>query len=174
MLAVRAFRHVLNALDWVVEKVIIAIMTMMLVIVTSQVFMRYALNDSIDWASEAATVCFVWTIFLAFPLTLRNGGHIVMELMLVRLSAAARDVCYRLMSGLSFIMMALIAREATILAINNWDEKIPTLNLSGGLLYAPIAIGAAHCALRTIEIWLSGEPSQRGMEEHQPRVEAKP
>jgi TRAP-type C4-dicarboxylate transport system permease small subunit len=172
-LAVRIFRHVLWSIDWVAEKTIIAIMALMLAIVSTQVFMRYALNSSIDWASETATLCFVWTVFLAMPITLRNGGHIVMEMVLVRLSSGARDICYRLMSGLSFFLLLLIAREATILTVDNWDETIPSLGLSGGLFFVPIALGAAHCAMRIIEIWLSGEPGRRSVDDPSEPLEAQ-
>lgn len=158
--AVRAFRRSLRALDWLVERIIIAIMALMLGIVTSQVFMRYVLNRSLDWADETATLCFVWTVFLALPLALRNGGHIVMEMLLIRLPPKGRDALYRAMGGLSILMMALVAREAFVLTRDNWDETIPVLGLSGGLFYLAVAIGAAHCVLRTIEITLSGEPKK--------------
>lgn len=160
-LAVRLFRRLLSLVDWAIERIIIVIMAVMLGIVTSQVFMRYVLNRSLDWADETATLCFVWTVFLALPLALRNGGHIVMEMLLTRLSPQMRDRLYRLMAALSILMMLLIAREAFILTSDNWDETIPVLNLSGGLFYLAVAIGAAHCALRSIEILLSGEPSTR-------------
>lgn len=159
--AVRAFRRVLGWVDWLAERVIIAIMAVMLAIVSSQVFMRYVLNRSLDWADETATLCFVWTVFLALPLALRNGGHIVMEMLLIRLSPVMRDRLYRAMAALSALMMLLITKEAFVLTRDNWDETIPVLNLSGGLFYLAIAIGAAHCALRSIEILMSGEPSLR-------------
>ncbi len=160
---VRAFRWLLRIADWVAERVIIAIMAIMLAIVTSQVFMRYVLNRSLDWADETATLCFVWTVFLAFPLALRNGGHIVMEMLLIRLSPEGRDRLYRGISILSLAMMVLVAREAFVLARDNWDETIPVLNLSGGLFYLAVGIGAAHCALRTVEITLTGEPQKAGI-----------
>lgn len=160
-LAVRLFRRFLSSVDWVIERIIIVIMAVMLGIVTSQVFMRYVLNRSLDWADETATLCFVWTVFLALPLALRNGGHIVMEMLLIRLSPHMRDKLYRFMAAFSILMMLLIAREAFVLTRDNWDETIPVLNLSGGLFYLAVAIGAAHCALRSIEILLSGEPSTR-------------
>jgi TRAP-type transport system small permease protein len=161
--AVRLFRQALRAIDWVAERVIIAIMALMLIIVTSQVFMRYALNRSLDWADETATLCFVWTVFLAVPLALRNGGHIVMEMLLIRLSDSARDRLYRGMAVFSVLMMLLIAREALILTHDNWDETIPVLNLSGGLFYLAVAIGAAHTALRSLEICMTGEPRKSGI-----------
>jgi TRAP-type C4-dicarboxylate transport system permease small subunit len=160
---IRAFRLVLRLTDWLAERIIMVIMAVMLAIVTSQVFMRYILNRSLDWADETATLCFVWTVFLALPLALRNGGHIVMEMLLTRLSAHARDRLYRAMSIFSLVMLVLIAREAFRLTLDNWDETIPVLNLSGGLFYLAVAIGAAHCALRSIEITLTGEPQKQGI-----------
>ncbi|MBN8535222.1 MAG: TRAP transporter small permease [Rhizobiales bacterium] len=157
---IRAFRKILHAADWLAERVIIVIMAVMLAIVTSQVGMRYLLNRSLDWADETATLCFVWTVFLSLPLALRNGGHIVMEMLLTAVSPKVRDVLYRCMSVLSLGMMVLISREAFVLTRDNWDETIPVLNLSGGLFYLAVAIGAAHCTLRTVEICLSGEPKK--------------
>ncbi len=69
-------------------------MAVMLAIVTSQVFMRYVMNRSLDWADETATLLFVWTVFLALPLALRNGGHIVMEMLLSAVSRVRRDQLY--------------------------------------------------------------------------------
>ncbi len=92
--AIRAFRLFLRAADWLAERVIMGMMAVMLAIVTSQVFMRYVMNRSLDWADETATLLFVWTVFLALPLPLRNGGHIVMEMLLSAVSKAR---------GISFI-----------------------------------------------------------------------
>lgn len=161
--AVRAFRRVLDAADWLAARVIIVIMALMLAIVTSQVFMRYVLNRSLDWADETATLCFVWTVFLALPLALRNGGHIVMEMVLIRVSPLMRDGLYRAMAGCAHAMLVIVSREAFVLARDNWDEIIPSLGLSGGLYYLPIGIGMAHCALRTIEILMTGEPRKSGI-----------
>ena len=99
--AIRAFRLVLRAADRLAEYVIMVMMAVMLAIVTSQVFMRYVMNRSLNWADETATLLFVWTVFLALPLALRNGGHIVMEMLLSAVSKTRRDQLYRAMSLLS-------------------------------------------------------------------------
>ena len=160
---IRAFRLFLRGADWLVERVIMVMMAVMLAIVTSQVFMRYVLNRSLDWADETATLLFVWTVFLALPLALRNGGHIVMEMLLSSVSAANRDRLYRGMALLSAMMMVVVARESFTLTADNWDEIIPSLNLSGGLYYLAVGIGVAHTALRSLDICLTGEPARVGV-----------
>ncbi len=160
---VRGFRLLLAAVDWVSERIIMLIMAVMLTIVTAQVFMRYILNRSLDWSDETATLCFVWTVFMALPLALRNGGHIVMEMLLTSVSAQLRDRLYRAMAVLSLLLMILITWEAWLLTRDNWDEIIPVLNISGGLFYLAVAVGAGHTALRTVEICLTGEPQKSGI-----------
>ena len=161
--AIRAFRLALRGVDWLVERVIMVLMAVMLTVVTSQVFMRYVLNRSLDWADETATLLFVWTVFLALPLALRDGGHIVMEMLLQSVSTQMRDRLYRAMAAFSGAMMLVIAREAFILARDNWDEVIPSLGLSGGLFYLAVGIGIAHTGVRSFEICLSGEPARVGV-----------
>jgi TRAP-type C4-dicarboxylate transport system permease small subunit len=160
---VRGFRGILRSADWLAERVIMAMMAVMLVIVSSQVFMRYALNRSLDWADEASTLLFVWTVFLALPLALRNGGHIVMEMLLSALSKRHRDRLYRAMAGLSAIMMVIVAREAFVLTHDTWDEVIPSLHLSGGLYYLSVGLGVVHTAWRALDLCLAGEPARVGV-----------
>lgn len=158
-----AYRAALARLDRVVELVIIAITSAMITIVGAQVFMRYVVNRSLDWTDELATLCFVWTVFLALPLALRNGGHIVMEMLLTRVPAIVRDRLYRAMALLSIVLMVIVAREALVLTLDNWDETIPTLGISGGLYYLGVAIGAAHSALHLVAIGFAGEPRREGI-----------
>lgn len=159
----KAARAALAALDRLVEVGIIAITSAMIAIVVVQVFMRYVVNRSLDWTDELATLLFVWTVFLALPLALRNGGHIVMEMLLTRVSDATRDRLYRVMAIVSIVLMTVVAREAWILTLDNWDETIPVLGISGGLYYLAVAIGAAHCALHLAAIAFTGEPRREGI-----------
>jgi TRAP-type C4-dicarboxylate transport system permease small subunit len=138
-------------------------MAVMVVVVSAQVFMRYALNLSFDWADELSRLCFVWTIFLAIPLALKRGGHIVMELVLDRVGGRTRDRLYRAMAALSGLMLALITWEACKATVENWADVIPTLGWSGGLYFLPVTLGCAHTILHLVNILFAGEPRRRGI-----------
>ena len=69
--------RVLRALDTFVTGLLLAAVTVMVAVVSAQVFLRYGFNRSIDWADEIGRLAFVWSIFLAIPLGVRNGAHIV-------------------------------------------------------------------------------------------------
>ena len=51
----------------------------MVLVVSAQVVIRYVFNDSLDWADEVSRIAFVWTIFLAIPLGIRDGTHVFPE-----------------------------------------------------------------------------------------------
>ncbi len=85
----------LAALDVAAAWTIVALVTVMVTVVSAQVFMRYALNSSIGWADEVSRLMFVWSIFLAIPLGIRLGAHIGIEMLTARLPAAAQDVLAR-------------------------------------------------------------------------------
>jgi TRAP-type transport system small permease protein len=161
--AAAILRSPLALIDRAAGAAIIVIMAAMVMIVSSQVFMRYALNDSFDWADETSRLCFIWTIFLSIPLALKRGGHIVMEMLITRVDAATRDLLYRAMSVLSIVMMAVITWQALKLTYANWDATIPALGLSEGLYFLPVCLGGAHTVLRLVDILFTGEPRREGI-----------
>lgn len=158
-----ALQFVLSYVDRVIGGVIIVIMAMMITVVSTQVFMRYVLNLSFDWADEFSRLCFVWTIFLAIPLALKRGGHILMELVMDRVTKGTRDLLYRVMTALSMGMMVLITWEAWKATVENWPDVIPTLGWSGGLFFLAVTIGCAHTVLHLANILFTGEPRRQGI-----------
>jgi TRAP-type C4-dicarboxylate transport system permease small subunit len=51
---------------------------------------------------------------------------------------------------LSIALMAIVAVYAVVLAIELWDQLMPTLNLSVGLFYAILAFSAMHSILHLL------------------------
>jgi TRAP-type C4-dicarboxylate transport system permease small subunit len=64
-------RHT-NAL---VEKSLCGLGLLMVVVVASQVFFRYALNHSLFWSEELARYILVWLTFLGATVAYRRGAH---------------------------------------------------------------------------------------------------
>lgn len=150
------YRRAIDLIDAAARLAVIALMAAMVAIVSAQVFYRYILNSSIDWAEEVSRLTFVWSIFMALPLGLRAGAHIGVELVTERLPPALRDVLFRIGMVASGLMLALVAREAWGQALENWDETIPGIGLSGGLFFLAVAVGAAHSVLHVAALAYEG------------------
>jgi len=144
----------LALLDRLVGGAIIAAMAAMVVVVSLQVLLRYVFNTSLDWAEDVARLLFVWSIFLAIPLGVKQGSHIAIELVTLRLAPAARALLLRVMALGCAALMAVVCYQSTLLTLQQWDEFMPTLNVTAALFMVPVAFGAAHSTLYFA--WLAG------------------
>jgi TRAP-type transport system small permease protein len=132
----------------------------MVVIVAVQVFLRYVTNTSLGWADELSRLTFVWSIFLAIPLGIRAGVHIGMEIVTARLPGRVQDTLARMMAATAAALMVLVAWQAAVVAYDQWDEKMASLEASAAWFLVAVAIGCAHSALHLVMIVFHGKPEQ--------------
>jgi TRAP-type transport system small permease protein len=130
----------------------------MVVVVSLQVLLRYAFNTSLDWAEDVARLLFVWSIFLAIPLGVKQGTHIAIELLTLHLAPAARGLFFRAMALGCAALMGVVCYQSTLLTVQQWDEFMPTLNVTAALFMVPVAFGAAHSALYFVLLAIAGTP----------------
>lgn len=152
---------VLALLDRLAGWTIIVMMSVMVTVVSAQVFMRYVLNSSIGWADEISRLTFVWSIFLAIPLGIRAGAHIGIELLTARLPAPLQAVLARAIAAVGAALMALVAWESAKISIEQWDEKMASTDFSAAIFILALALGCAHSALHLAWIVLTGPPTRR-------------
>lgn len=154
------FRRALSSMDWVAATLIILSSLGMVAIVSVQVFMRYGLNSSLDWAEEVSRLLFVWSVFLAIPLGIKRGSHVGVELLTAWLPAPLQKGLFQLASLLSMLLMGVVGWQALILARDQWDEPLTTLDLSVGLFLVPLVIGSAHSVLHLLAALADGPPAK--------------
>ncbi|MGE0521502.1 MAG: TRAP transporter small permease [Variibacter sp.] len=156
--ALGVFELFLDRLDWLMSKLVIASMAVMVTVVVAQVFLRYVLNISLDWAEELSRLSFVWSVFFAIPLGIKRGAHVGVSLITDRLPIPMQSTLFRIMSALAAIMMAVVAYEAALLTKEQWDEPMSTLDISIGLFMVPLCVGAIHALLHLIFGVFNGPP----------------
>lgn len=149
---------VLNALDQLVVLALLGIVGVMVGVVSAQVALRYGLNLSIDWADELSRLTFVWSMFLAIPLGVRQGAHIGIEIVVNYLPAAVRPVLQRGGAVVSALMLLAVAWAAWGVAVEQWDELMSTLDWSVGWFTVPVGVGALLSALHLLRIAVEGPP----------------
>lgn len=146
----------LSVLDRLARWFIVAAIGIMVVVVGVQVLLRYATPYSFGWADEVSRLAFVVSIFLAIPLGIRSRAHIGVELLTARLPALAQSGLLRAMAVLSAGLMLVVAWQSTRVAIEQWDERMASLEFSAGWFLVPVAFGAAHSALHLLRIAACG------------------
>lgn len=153
-------RRALDGIDWVAALLVILIMAGMVVVVSAQVFLRYVLNLSLDWAEEISRLLFVWSIFIAIPLGIKRGAHLSVVLLTEKLPADLRTRLFRTMNGFAMVLMAVVAWQAGVLMRDQWDEPMSTLDISVGLFMLPLLIGAVHSLFHLLLDTIDGVPAK--------------
>ncbi len=152
----RPLAALISALDVGAAWALVGLIAAMVSLVSAQVFMRYVLNSSIGWTDEVSRLTFVWSIFLAIPLGIKAGVHIGMEIMTARMPAKVQAVLARVVAFAGAAMMTLVSWQAAVLAFDQWDELMASVNMSAAWFIVAVAIGCAHSALHLIWITLTG------------------
>lgn len=146
------YSRALDRLDLAAKWLVIAAMAAMIAVVSVQVALRYLLNTSLDWSDEVSRLLFVWAIFLAIPLGIREGAHVGIDLLVGRLPAPARRALGLAMSLAAAVLMAVLFYETVAVARETWDENLPTLDMSTGWFLVAVAICAAHSVLHLVQL----------------------
>jgi len=155
----RSWAHrALGALDHGVTALLLLAVGTMVTVVSAQVLLRYGFNRSIDWADEVSRLAFVWSIFLAVPLGVRQGAHIGIDLVVLKCAPVVQRALRRAAATVSAAMMAAIAWAAWGVAREQWDELMSTLDWSVGWFIVPVGLGAALSALHLARIAVEGPP----------------
>ncbi len=149
----------LHALDTVAGWAIIGMLGVMVTVVSLQVLLRYALNNSLGFADEMSRLTFVWSIFLGIPLGIRLGSHIGMELLSSRFPPRLRDVMARFMAAVAAAMMILVTWQSAVVAFDQWDEMMASMNASAAWFIVAVGVGCGHAALHLVWLVLTGKPT---------------
>ncbi|MDJ0656711.1 MAG: TRAP transporter small permease [Xanthomonadales bacterium] len=112
----------------------------MTAIIAMQVFARYVLNNSPAWAEQAALLLMIWYVFIAAAAGVREGFHIRIAIFADKMPPKVRHpvlILAHLVVVAFGISMAIFGVQ---LAQETWQHVIPTLGLSRGYAYIPIAL----------------------------------
>lgn len=147
-----AYSTALDAVDRLARWLIIAASALMIVVVTAQVFLRYGFNTSIDWSEEISRLLFVWAMFLAIPLGIREGAHVGIELLVAHIPPHMREMLKKGCAIGGAALMVVVFWQAVKVAAVTWDEMMQSLNLSTNWFMVPVAVAAAHSFFHFIQL----------------------
>jgi TRAP-type C4-dicarboxylate transport system permease small subunit len=148
----QAYSSALDAVDRLARTLIVAASAAMILIVALQVLLRYGFNSSIDWSEEISRLLFVWCMFLAIPLGIREGAHVGIELLVAHIAPGARARLAKACALGGAAMMVVVFWQAIAVAALTWDEMMQSVNLSTNWFMVPVAIAAAHSFLHFIQL----------------------
>jgi len=159
-------RDALEEIDRASYVLVVAAMGGMAVLVSMQVFFRYALASLIDWADEVSRLFFVWAMFLAIPHGIRFGVHVGIDVAVRRFGVATQALLFRAMAACSGVLMVVVFVYATQVVGEKWQELMPTINITAAVYYLAVLICAGHAALHLAILAWGGPRTWDGTREN--------
>ena len=130
-----------------------ALMVAMFVLVFTNVVTRYGFGFSLAWGEEVARFLMIWVTFLGAGLALREGRHVAIEILQDRLPAPARRWLRLALAVLILAFLAFLAVLGAQFVAFGWDKIMMATQMSRGIPYLAIPLGAAMFALHLVLIF---------------------
>ena len=135
------------------ERGIIAVLAgAALILACNAMVSRYLLPGlALDWTFEVITFLVIWGVFLAAARLVTVGGHIRIDIVLVRLGSAARRrmELFAAVLALAVAVLLLVSGALVVSEAVRWGETTSsTLRIPLWIYYLSLPVGAALMALR--------------------------
>ncbi|MDE0851924.1 MAG: TRAP transporter small permease [Yoonia sp.] len=145
---------ILKWLDQNIEKMLASMLLAAIVLlIFSNVIMRYVMNASLSWGEELTLWFFVWFVWLAVSYAFQNREHVRITVLRDLLSERVRlyaDIFIDLLV-LVFLMMLTIECIKLIMLPFVASQNSVVLGLPIPILYASAPVGAALSSIRVVQ-----------------------
>ena len=153
------FKAVDSVIAWWCHAVLYVTLSVVFVILSVNVVLRYAAGSSLAWASELPELMFPWMIMSGVVIAAQHGSHIAVVILTQKLGAARRWVLTAgslVVAGL-YLGLAFAAWPVFELAV---DERSPIMQVPGSVSVGSLLLGFVMLAIVTLlrlpQVW-SGE-----------------
>lgn len=117
------------------------------IVVVTQVYFRYVLNDSLFWAEEFSRLAFFATIMMSLPMVCARNAHIVMDLLesSIRETSVARQILRTVNGMFTIAFFAILCYYGFELAGRSRTMQTSTLGISMHDVYLLMPISSIIC-----------------------------
>jgi TRAP-type C4-dicarboxylate transport system permease small subunit len=134
--------------------VMVACLALMVLLVFSNVVLRYAANSGIALSEELSRWLFVWMTFLGAVVALREHGHLGTDMLVGRLPVAGKKFCMAVGYLLMLFICWLLFKGALDQAKINMTTTSATMEAPMAWFYASGVVFAVSAALiLLLDLW---------------------
>ncbi len=147
-------RTLLAGLDWLLDKVTLALLVTLVLVVGLQIFARYVLNHSLYWSEELARYLFIYLVFLGGAVVLRMERHIQVTAFVDLLPPLVRRAILVLGDVLMLGFVTTVLVEGIRLSAMVWTVPTAAMQIPWSLVYCGIVLGMAAMLLALLgSLW---------------------
>ncbi len=133
------------------ECFVAGLMTLLVVLVFTQVLVRYLTYEPLAWTEEAARYVFIWLCLLGAAVAARRGQHFAVDLAQRSLPAGALRIASTAIPVMEAAFYGLLAVAGSKALATIHLQQSPSLEIPMSIPYLAIPLGAALMA--AISMW---------------------
>jgi len=129
---------------------IIALIT---ILITVDVLARQITGTPVIWIPEVSEYGLLWVGFLAAAWTLREGGHVSIDLVLQKVGSRTSHTMNFVTSVIGVLICAVVTWFGAVVVVDFWRRGVPSmemLSLPRALIFAAIPVGAAFLTIEFV------------------------
>jgi TRAP-type C4-dicarboxylate transport system permease small subunit len=159
------FKAVDKVIAWWCHAVLYVTLSVVFVILSVNVVLRYAAGSSLAWASELPELMFPWMIMSGVVIAAQHGSHIAVVILTQKLGAARRWVLTAASMVVAGLYLGLAYAAWPVFEIAA-DERTPIMQVPGsvsvGCLLQGFVLLAIVTLLRLPQVWRGEEHKEIG------------
>ena len=139
---------------------IVVAMAIMVVLVFSNVVLRYAFNSGITVSEEFARLCFLWLIFVGSVLAMKEGAHLGVDSLISRMPKTVKMIFVLTSNALMLWVCYLFFTGSWTQTVVGWGTLKPATGIPMAFHYATglvMSVGVAIIVLNNTWRILSGK-----------------
>ena len=153
----------LNLIDAIVQPLIklckIAVISCVLsiaLLVSTSIFFRYVLNDSITWSEEVAKYLMVWMVFVGAPVAMVQSRHIAIEMFPNLFRPRIRALIFLIVNLLIVLTMAFWTYRGFTYTVGGMSQVMSSFDkIPLGVVFASIPFGSCIMMIISFQISLN-------------------
>lgn len=149
-----AYTKFLNAVEFVIRKIIGILMALMVAVMFYQVILRYVFNSSNIWSEEITRYMFVYVSLLGSFVAVRRNSHLKVDFFVGLLKGNVYRYFTIITSIGVLLFLIYLCPLSFKLSMDTMKSVSPGLNLPMGYVYLAVPIGSVLMILGMIELIL--------------------
>ena len=161
------FKAVDTVIGWWCHAVLYVTLSVVFVILSVTVCLRYAAGNSLSWASELPELMFPWMIMSGVVIAAQHGSHIAVVILTQKLGSSRRWVLTAASLVVAGLYLGLAWAAWPVFEIAA-DERTPIMQVPGSVSVGCLLLGFVMLAIVTLlrlpQVWRGEEHNEIGVD----------
>ncbi|MBV0891546.1 TRAP transporter small permease [Paracoccus sp. Z118] len=150
--ALRKVVRMVDGINWLVGWILAALMLVMTVLISWQVFARYVMGSSLTFSEEVSRFSMVWMTMLGAAYAYRYGSLIAVDLLTTMSGPKVSRVVHLLIAVASCTFAFVLLKYGLAITERVASQTAPSTRVSMAWLYGAMPAGAALIFLNALAI----------------------